>query len=71
MRTPLYTYRVDVVSSTVTIIGRAFAGADESDPVWRLTQITNDGFGHVSIKTVNGLTGFNYSWTDRNSYSFM
>lgn len=71
MRTPLYTLRVDTVSSTVTIIGRAIAGSNENDPVWRLTQIYDDGFGQISIKTVNGLTGFNYSWTDRNSYSFM
>lgn len=70
MRTPLYTIRVDAVSSTVTIVGKAVAGANESDPVWRLTEITDDGFGHISIKTVNGLTGFNYSWTDRNSYTF-
>lgn len=70
MRTPLYTIRADTVSSTVTIIGKASAGADENAPVWRLLKLTDDGFT-VSTKYVDGLTGFNYKWADRLSYTYL
>lgn len=71
MKTLVYTSRVDAISSTDTLIGKAEIGSSESATVWRIMKVVDDGFGHVSVKYSNGVTAFNCSWTDRLTYSYL
>jgi hypothetical protein len=71
MRTLLYITRVEKVSSTETLIGRAAAGSSESDAVWRIMKIVDDGVGNLQTYwRDSNPTAFNSSWTDRASYTY-
>ena len=61
--------RIDEVSSSLTYIGEAAVGADESKPVWRIQRITVTG-SVTSIQYANGSTAWNNVWTDRASLSY-
>lgn len=68
-RTPVYTMRVDEVSSTVTYIGRAIAGSSESDAVWLIKKMEQVGTV-LSIKTVDGTSASNAAWAQRTGYTY-
>lgn len=56
--------------------GYARPGADEDAAVWQIAKLTNDGSGNVtSITWPQGDNGaasseYNFSWTDRASYTY-
>ena len=61
--------RVDEVSSSLTYIGEAAVGADETKPVWRISRITVSG-SVTSVHYANGSTSWNSAWADRASLTY-
>lgn len=61
--------RIDEVSSSLTYIGEAAVGANENDPIWRISRITTLG-PVTKIEYANGNTSWNSVWTNRASYSY-
>lgn len=61
--------RIDDVSSSLTYIGEAAVGANESDPIWRISRITISGT-ETKIQYANGSTSWNCIWLARASYTY-
>ena len=64
-----YTIRLDVVSSTVLYLGKAAIGSSESGLVWQITKLDQTSGIKVLFPVGSG-GSFNYSWTDRASYTY-
>ena len=61
--------RIDDVNSSLTYIGEAAVGSNESSPVWRILRITISG-AETKIQYANGNTSWNNTWVDRASLSY-
>jgi len=61
--------RIENVSSTVAYFGYAVPGTSESDETWRIMKMTQLG-DVTKIEYPNGTTSTNFSWTNRNTYSY-
>lgn len=62
--------RIDEVSSSLTYIGEAAVGADESSQIWRISRITVVGT-QTKIQYANGSTSWNNAWLDRASLTYI
>ena len=60
----------EVVSPTLTYIGKAPAGASESDQVWQVMEIVSDLSGSFKTTYAGGTILYNYAWTDRSTLSY-
>lgn len=60
--------RVDEASATVTYIGEASPGTNESEAAWRIKRITDTG--PVVIEWAAGAANFNQIWSNRSSLSY-
>jgi len=69
-RTPVYTTRVDIVSSTVTYVGKTFAGSATGESVWQIKKLESDVEGDLVITYAGGSGAFNYAWDDRASFVY-
>lgn len=69
-RAPVYATRLDVVSSTVTYIGKTYAGNSPSVSEWRIQRMTSDASGSLIIEYANGSTAYDQKWDDRTSLSY-
>ena len=61
--------RIDVVSPSLTYLGRAAIGSSEGDPVWSISQITTTGTV-TSILYSSGNTAYSSVWANRASLSY-
>ena len=62
--------RIDDVSSSLTYIGEAAVGVQDSEPKWRISRITVAGT-ETRIQYANGNTSWNSVWNDRASYTYL
>ncbi len=69
-RAPVYATRVDVASSTVTYIGKTYAGNSPAVAEWRIQRMTSDPSGSLVIEYANGSTAYDQVWNDRASLSY-
>lgn len=69
-RAPVYATRVDVASSTVTYIGKTYAGNASSVSEWRIQRMTSDPSGGLVIEYANGSTAYDQKWDDRATLSY-
>lgn len=60
----------DVVSSTVTYLGKAACGASTSQAVWQIIKLTTDANGGITISYANGTPHYDNIWTNRASLTY-
>jgi len=60
----------EVVSDTLAYLGKAPAGASDSDQVWQITKIVSDLSGSINTTYSGGTILYNYAWTDRATLSY-
>ena len=63
------TLRLDKVSTTTTYIGEAIPGSSESDSVWRIKRMVEDG-DDLQILFADGDSNFDNIWNNRASLSY-
>ena len=63
------TLRLDKVSTTTTYIGEAIPGSSESDSVWRIKRMVEDG-DDLQILFADGDSNFDNIWDNRVSLSY-
>jgi hypothetical protein len=64
-----YTQHIDYISESVTYIGQANPGTNDSDPLWRIKKITSTG-DDIDIQYADGNANFDNIWDDRVSLSY-
>ncbi len=64
----VYSTRVDEASSTVTYIGKAVPGSDESAAVWQVQMM--DTSGVLTITLADGNDNFDNVWDDRATLTY-
>ena len=69
-RVPVYTTRIDVVSDTITYVGKTFAGLATSEAVWQIKKLESAVDGDLIITYAGGQGSFNYVWDDRAGLSY-
>lgn len=60
----------EVVTSTLSYLGKAPAGSSESDPVWQIVQVVSDASGSIATKFANGTIHYESAWADRATLSY-
>lgn len=61
--------RIDVVSSTVTYVGKAVPGTLTTTPAWKLSRLTSTPAGNLDIEFAdNG--NYTQLWGDRTTVSY-
>ena len=65
-----YSERVDFITDNLLYRGEALPGSSESDPVWRIREITIGVDNDVTTLYADGDAQFNNSWTDRASLPY-
>lgn len=66
---PIYTIKVDEVSSTVTYIGKAVAGSSGASAIWQVSKMLVTG-SVTEILFADGNTNFDNIWNNRASLSY-
>jgi len=66
----IYTIRIHEVDSTVTYLGRASPGSLETAEVWQLQKLETIA-GTLRILYPEGEHGFNYPWSQHESYTYL
>jgi hypothetical protein len=60
----------EVVDSTLAYLGKAPAGASQSDPVWQIMKIVSDSTGSIATTYSGGTILYNYAWVNRATLSY-
>jgi len=60
----------EVVSPTLAYLGKAPAGASESNQVWQIIKIVSDSTGSIATTYSGGTILYNYAWVDRATLSY-
>lgn len=60
---------IDEASSTITYVGNAAVGSDESSSVWVIRKLTQTGTV-FSVEFAEWSTSFNKIWNDRATYTY-
>lgn len=63
-----YAVRLDSASATITYVGKAEIGSNESSPVWQIMRITSGVSGETIEYADTG--GFDQVWTNRASLTY-
>ena len=62
--------RVDIVSDTITYIGKAVPNSSTSDSVWKIARMTTDANGGIVIEWADGEAKPTKVWDNRASLSY-
>lgn len=62
--------RLDVVSSTVTYVGKAAIASATSSAVWQVQRLTSGTDGDLTIEWADGNADFDNVWDNRASLSY-
>jgi len=63
--------RLDVVSSTVTYVGKAVVGASTAAAVWKVFRMTTASDGDLTIEYADGDADFDNVWDNRAGLSYV
>lgn len=66
----IYAIRIDTVSSTLTYIGEASVGANNSDAIWRIRKLETVGTV-LSVQWADGDFQFDNVWDNRASLTYI
>jgi hypothetical protein len=62
--------KYDVVSSTVSYVGKAVPGVSSSSASWQIRKLVSDASGSLDIYYANGSADYTNIWNNRTSLSY-
>jgi len=62
--------RLDVVSSTITYVGKAQPGTATAAALWKITRLTSNAEGDLTLEYANGAAVYNQIWDNRAALSY-